>query len=257
MNKILFMIHGMMVGPWCWDNYRDYFTKKNYRCISPALRFHDMDPNDIPAPQLGTTSLLDYVADLEREINECSERPIIMGHSMGGLLAQILASRGYAKAAVLLTPAAPAGIIGLNYTVLRSFSGAMMNWGFWRKPFRFSFPKAVYATMHLLPVEEQRRIYKRFVYESGRAASQIGFWFLDRTGASRVDQSRVNCPLLLISGKKDRITPAVVVQRTAQKYTSASYKQFDDHAHWVLSEPGWQEIAEYIDGWLECNSHNL
>ncbi len=249
------MIHGMMVGPWCWKNYRDYFAAQGYRCISPALRFHDMDPDAVPDPRLGTTGLREYAADLEEEIGALTEPPILLGHSMGGLLAQILAARVNPRAAVLLAPAPPAGVFTLNYTVLKSFSGAMMQWGFWRKPFRFSYNKAVYAVMHLMPVEDRKRAYKKFVYESGRAAYQIGFWFLDGTGASRVDHNKVTCPMLVIAGKRDRITPASVVRKTAAKYELAAWKQFGNHAHWMLEEPGWQDIAAYIASWL--TSHSL
>jgi len=253
MNNILFMIHGMMVAPWCWKNYKHYFTEKNYRCITPTLRHHDMDPNDVPDPRLGETGLQDYITDLEKHIKDLDEPPILMGHSMGGLLVQILAAKGYARAAVLITPAPPRGVNALRFSVLRSFSGVMMNWGFWRRPFRFSFEKAVYSTMHLMPREDQKKIYGKLVYESGRAAFQIGFWFLDRTRASRVEYEKVNCPVLVIAGKKDRITPAEVVKNTAAKYPNSTYKQFDDHAHWVLMEPGWQDIADFIAGWLERN----
>jgi pimeloyl-ACP methyl ester carboxylesterase len=254
MGTTLFMIHGMMVGPWCWDNYRDYFAKEGYRCISPALRFHDMDPGDVPDPRLGTTGLHEYAADLAKDIQQLAEPPVLMGHSMGGLLAQILAARGCGRAAVLLTPAPPHGIYTLNYTVLKSFSRAMMHWGFWRRPFRFTFNKAVYATMHLMPVADRKRMYEKFVYESGRAAFQIGFWFLDRSGASKVDRDKVNCPTLVIAGKRDRITPASQVRKTAGRYKSAAWKQFDDHAHWVLGEPGWQDVAEYVADWLQSHS---
>lgn len=254
MRNTIFMIHGMMVGPWCWDNYRKFFEKKGYRCISPALRFHDMDPTGLPDPRLGTTSLLEYAADLEAEIIGFQERPIVMGHSMGGLLAQILAGRGHAKAAVLLTPAAPAGINALSYTVLKSFSGIMLNWAFWNKPFRFSFAKAVYSCLHLMPVEEQKKVYGKMVYESARAARQIGFWYLDRTNAARVDHDTARCPILIIAAKGDRITPASIVKKVAHKYKDASFKQFDDHAHWVLGEPGWQDVAENVSDWLKTNS---
>ena len=254
MGRTIFMIHGMMVGPWCWDNYRDYFEKQGYRCISPPLRFHDMDPAGLPDPRLGTTSLLDYVADLEAEIKGLQEPPIVMGHSMGGLLAQILAGRGYAKAAVLLTPAAPAGINAFSYTVLKSFSGTMMKWGFWKKPFRFSFAKAVYSCLHLMPIAEQKKVYGKMVYESARAARQIGFWYLDRTKAARVDHDTVHCPMLVIAAKEDRITPAPAVKKVAHKYKGATFKQFDDHAHWVLGEPGWQDVAAYVSGWLQTNA---
>jgi len=108
------MIHGMWCGGWCWENYKQFFQEKGYHCITPTLRFHDMDPDETPDPQLGTTSLLDYAEDLEKEINRLEILPILMGHSMGGLLAQILGSQGLAKALILLISASPRGIMAFN-----------------------------------------------------------------------------------------------------------------------------------------------
>lgn len=121
MTETIFMIHGMWGGAWYWDNYKSFFEAKGYRCVTTTLRFHDMDPKKIPNPQLGTTSLLDYAGDLEEEIQQLGVKLIVMGHSMGGLLAQILGSRGLAKALVLLTPAAPSGIMALKPSVIKSF----------------------------------------------------------------------------------------------------------------------------------------
>jgi pimeloyl-ACP methyl ester carboxylesterase len=115
-----------------------------------------------------------------------------------------------------------------------------------------TFDEAVYSMLKLPPLEEQRKIYERSVFESGRAASEIGFWFLDRKHASRVDEHKITCPMLVIGGAKDKITPASVVRRVAKKYSSVStYKEFPNHAHWVIGEPGWQEVAEFVSRWLE------
>ena len=245
------MIHGMSCAGWAWENYREFFEQKGYRCVTPTLRFHDMDPNGTPNPQLGTTSLLDYAEDLEKEIQKLNTMPILMGHSMGGLLAQILGSRGLAKALILLTPAPPHGIMALKPSVIKSVWSALTTWGFWKKPMRQTFDQAVYSTMHLLTAEEQKGAFDKLVYESGRAGSEIGFWFFDSKGAAKVDESKVTCPVLVIAGAEDRITPASVVQKVANKYKDVStYKEFQNHAHWVIGEPGWQEIAEYTSDWL-------
>lgn len=251
MNETIIMIHGMMTGPWCWENYRQFFEEKGYRCITPTLRFHDMDSDSIPDPQLGNVSLLDYLDDLEKEIRGLDALPIIIGHSMGGLITQILASRGLAKAAVLLTPAPPSRVLILKYSAIRSFLPVIMRWGFWRKPFRSSFEGVVYSTLHLMPADEQRKIYSQMVYESGRSLFQIGFWFLDRSKASKVDDAKVKCPVLAISGKQDRIVSTSSVRKIAAKYkTVSTYREFANHAHWVIGEPGWQDIASYILDWL-------
>lgn len=236
---------------WYWENFKGFFESKGYRCVIPTLRFHDMDPNAVPDPRLGTTSLLDYAADLEKLIRELQVRPILMGHSMGGLLAQILGSRGLAKALVLLTPASPRGIIALKPSVIKSFWSGLTTWGFWRKPFRQTFEEAGYSMLNQMPSESQKSIYNHFVYESGRAAFEIGFWLFDSKRAAKVDESKVTCPVLIIAGEKDRIVPASVTRKIAEKYKSVStYKEFSDHSHWVVGEPGWQEIAEYIKEWL-------
>jgi non-heme chloroperoxidase len=251
MTETIVMIHGMWGGGWNWENYQKFFEGKGYHCITPTLRLHDVDPKAPPHPRLGNTSLLDYVEDLEKEIRKLDTLPILMGHSMGGLLVQILGSRGLARALVLLAPAPPLGIMVLKPSVIRGNLSLLLKWGFWRKPMRQTFAEAAYSTMNLLTEKEQKRLYDRYVYESGRAAWEIGFWFLDRKGAAKVDASRVTCPVLVIAGAQDRIMPASVVRKTARKYKAvATYRELPNHAHWLIVESGWQEIAEYISDWL-------
>jgi len=253
MAETIFFIHGMWGGGWYWENYQRFFEERGFTCVATTLRHHDMAPGDTPDPRLGTTSLLDYAQDLAQEIEALGVKPVLIGHSMGGLLAQIIGSRGLAKAIVLMTPAPPAGnAIALKPSVVRSFFGIMTKWGFWKKPMRLSFKAAAYSMLHLLNPEEQKATYDRFVYESGRAVFEIGYWFLDSTGAARVDPAKVTCPVLTIAGAEDRITPASVSRQLAKKYGPVStYKEFDNHAHWVVAEPGWQEIAEYTADWID------
>ena len=251
MAQTIFMIHGMLGGPWYWENYRNKFEAEGYRCIATTLRYHDMDPRGVPHPDLGTTGLLDYVEQLEHEISQLGEPPIVMGHSMGALLAQILVTRKRAKALVLLTPASPYGIMALTPSVVKSFWSVQTTWGFWKNPFRQKFSEAVYSMLHLMTEKEQWEIYNKLVYESGRAATQIGYWFFDPSRASSVDESLVTCPVLVVAGKLDRITPASVVRKIANKYKAVStYKEFKNHAHWVVGEPGWEDVADYVGGWL-------
>ena len=251
MTENLMMIHGMWCGDWVWDNYKKFFESKGYHCITPILRYHDKKHKEDPNNQIGTTSLLDYVEDLEKEIYKLDQKPILMGHSMGGLLAQILGSRGLAKALVLLTPASPKGIIALRLSVIKSFWSVTTRPGFWRKPMLPTFNEAVYAMLQLFPDEERKKVYERLVPESGRAAFEIGYWPLDRKSASRVDSAKITCPTLVIAGEQDKITPPSVVQRVADKYSAVTtFKEFSDHAHWVIGEPRWQEVAEYSSNWM-------
>ena len=251
MAQTIFMIHGMFGGPWYWENYQKKFEAEGYRCIAPALLYHDMDPCGVPHPDLGTTSLLDYAEQLDREICKLDEPPVVMGHSMGALLAQMLGARKRVKALVLLTPASPAGIMALTPSVVKSFWSAQTTWGVWKNPFRLKFSEVVYSMLHLMTEKEQWEIFNKLVYESGRAATEIGYWPFDPKRASSVDESRVTCPVLVVAGRLDRITPASVARKIAKKYNAVStYKEFKNHAHWVVGEPGWQEVADYASSWI-------
>jgi pimeloyl-ACP methyl ester carboxylesterase len=246
------MIHGMWSGGWMWKNYGRFFTDRGYDCLTPTLRYHDVNPGEPPHPDLGTTSLLDYAADLENEIRTLDGQPIIMGHSMGGLLALILGSRGLARALVLLAPAPPRGILALKPSAVRGFRSCLTTWRFWRKPVRQTCGEAIYSTMNLLPPEEQIETYDKLVYESGRVAYEIGLWFLDRTRASDADASTITCPVLVIGSVHDRMVPVSIVRKIADKYKNvATYREYADHAHKIIIEPGWEKVAEDIDGWLK------
>ena len=249
------MIHGMWGHATFWENYRGYFEALGYACRTPALRHHDRPAAAPPHADLGRLSLMDYADDLELYIRQScgDQRPVVMGHSMGGLLAQQLGVRKLAAALVLITPASPAGINALTFSVLKSFWGIFSRWGFWKRPQRLSFAAARYAILNNLPPEMQRPVYDGLGWESGRAAAEIGFWYLDPNHATEVAAHRMTCPVLVISGGLDRITPARVVEKVYRRYRPvAEYKHFDHHGHWIVQEPGWQQVAADIHRWLEA-----
>lgn len=246
------MIHGMGESAWCWDNYKEFFEKKGYRCITPTLRWHDINPKDPPNPKIGTTSLLDYVFDLEKEVDKLDEPPILMGYSMGGLLAQILAERRKIKALILLSPASPYGVLDLRMSLLRSFSPFFRKFAFWKKPVKQDFKAVSYSMLNLCSAKEKKNIFDKLVFESGRALSEIGFWFFDFKKAAKIDGNKVTCPVMFVVGKEDRITPVSIVRKTAKKYKTVSdFKIFPNHAHWILGEQGWEKITEYIYNWIK------
>jgi pimeloyl-ACP methyl ester carboxylesterase len=246
------MIHCMWGGSWIWDRYAPVFERRGWRCLRPALRYHDVEPAAPPDPRLGSVSLLDYTADLETYVRGLGEPPVLFGHSMGGLLSMMLAARGLGRAAVLLTPGSPAGVNALTPSVIRSFLGVLLRPGFWKTPMRPSHAAAAYAMLGTLPLEEQRATYERLVYESGRAACELGFWWLDSRHATRIDPAGIRCPVLIVSASNDRLTPAPVVRKTAGLLGSkAELREFPGHGHWVVGEPGWEEIAGFAADWLE------
>lgn len=251
-TKVVMLIHGMWTAGWCWDNFRSPLEEAGYRCVAITLPYHDMDPRSDPDPRLGALGLSDYVAALEREVDRLGSPPIVIGHSMGGLLALILGSRGLATKLVLLAPAWPAGLVLIPpLSTMRSFLALQRTWGFWRKPMRPSFEVAARAILHRLPAAAQRETFDRFVFESGRAATQIGYWFLYPDRPSAVDLAAVPCPTLLVAGGQDRLIPASLVRRMADAMMgAATFRVFPENGHWLLGEPDSRQLARYVLAWL-------
>ncbi|RZU45273.1 pimeloyl-ACP methyl ester carboxylesterase [Fluviicoccus keumensis] len=251
MSRTIVMIHGMWGTHANWRKYRDFFEGRGYTCVVPDLRHHDVPPDAPPPAGLGDTGIEDYVDDLEALIRAMPEPPVIMGHSMGGLIAQLLAERGLGKAIVLMTPASPAGINALKLSVIRSTMSIQSSWGFWKKPMRITFQEACYGILNLLPPAEQQQAYAAFVHESGRAAFEIGYWPFDINRSTSINAAKVKQPMLVVAATEDRMTPAVVVHKVAEKYgKNATYMEFAGHSHWILEEQGWEAVAGAVESWV-------
>lgn len=244
--------------PDVWRNWRPAFEARGWLTQAPALRHHDPASPDFSSsdPGIGLVSLLDYAADLGSHIAALAmpagEKPVLVGHSMGGLLALMLAARGVARAAVLLTPAPPAGVFALRPSNLLAFLRIESRWGWWRKPHRATQAEALWHTFNTTDPAEGAREYQGFVADSGRALLEIGLPFLDRRRAATVDPRRVTVPLLFVACALDRLTPPGVVRRTAQRFGHvADFREYRGQGHWVPGQPGWQEIAGDALDWLD------
>ncbi len=249
MSRLAVCIHGMWGTSDVWRPWRDHLESRGWQTRAPALRHHEAPPL-APPPALGATSLRDYVADLEVELRALPEKPVLIGHSMGGLIALLLAARGLASRAVLLTPAPPASVFALRLSNVVAFSRIQMNWGWWRKPHRATEREALRDTFNTMPADEACALHRAFVHESGRALFEIGLPWLDSGKAAAIDPAAISVPLLFVAATQDRLTPASVVRRTADLFSNSTYREYPAQGHWVLGQPGWQTIAEDTVTWL-------
>jgi non-heme chloroperoxidase len=244
------MIHGAFCGAWAFAHWREPFEARGFQVHLPVLRYHDCGHN--PPAALGTTGLLDYASDLEKVLDDIGEPPVLIGHSMGGLLAQMLAARRKIRACILLAPSSPYGVLPSTPFEIASAQALYMAGDFWNKPLRPERWIAAANALDQLPEAQRESVFARFVPESGLATFEIMQWALDTKHASAVDASRVTCPILCLVGSRDRVNPPSTVRHAAQRYRhNATFEELPGHSHWLIGEPGWEKNAARVLDWLE------
>lgn len=248
----MLMIHGVGCGGQVWDRMRADFTAAGFTCHAPTL-FSEHRTRTNPPQSLRDLRLEDYIEAMAQRAQTLAqargEKPIIIGHSMGGLIAQHLTAGGLARAAIFLTPAQPEGCTVTDLRVMRSF------WNIF-KVGRKNIPGGVFKVGPkgfswgvLNAVEPQRHaaIYATALYDSGHV-------FMDLAQPKAVDTSCIHVPTLTIGAKQDRATVIKAVRKVAQKYASAplagTYIEYPDNAHWIVDEPGTTKVSADIIDWL-------
>ena len=213
-------IHGMWADSRHWNRFRRSFDRAGFSTRAVTLPFHDA-PQDLAG--LRNAGVLDYVEQVRDEID--SEQVILVGHSMGGLVAQKLAEEGVAAALVLLATCAPAGISPLTPSSVLCMSANLIDVVLSR-PFVIPRRNADYGLTNTLSGREKTVIHRSFLYESGRALREI------ISSAIAVDERKVRCPVLVGVGSLDRATPRSVARRVARKY-GAEYHEYPGKCHFI------------------------
>jgi non-heme chloroperoxidase len=143
-EKSLFLIHGMCVTSDFWQNSHNFFEQRGYLTRAPTLLHHK---KYLYPEELKDTHIMDYVQQCVKEIKGMEEKPVIIGHCMGGIIAQKLAELGLAKKLILLAPAPPKGISPLSWSVLwiylRNITEIVLG-----KPFKIPFSRGAEKTLY-------------------------------------------------------------------------------------------------------------
>ena len=249
MPKDIVMIHGANEGGWCFDKFKSVFQGLGWTCHAPDLVGHGTKTADA-AKTLAGVGMADYRAELEAFLTALPPQPVLLGHSMGAVLAQQLAAKNSASALILVAPAPCAGILPPTGAEKKLDRDLMGLGAFWKTVINPDFDLARIYTLNRVPEAQQRSVFDKFGPESGRAFFELFFWMLDQTGATVVDTGAVSCPVLCIAGADDALVSLATARATAAAYPKADFWKLDGHGHMLVLEPGAEDIARRIAAWI-------
>jgi pimeloyl-ACP methyl ester carboxylesterase len=253
-TKTVVFITGAFVGSNCWDEWKTYFESKGYKVIVPDYPYKDADPATLrsrkPNSALAGLTLEQLTAYYEKIIREQPEKPILIGHSLGGLLTQILVHKNIAAAGIAIHSAPPKGILLSKWSSIKSIWSALSIFKTSKETYMMSFKDWQYAFTNGMTELEQKTAYEKYATPESVRLIRGGL-----TNAAKVDFKKHHDPLLIVSGDKDHFFPPSINYKNYKKYRKNSnsitdYKEFKGRNHYVLGLPTWKENADYILNWM-------
>jgi pimeloyl-ACP methyl ester carboxylesterase len=242
-HPILF-VHGFWHGAWCWEeHFLPYFADRGYACFAPNLRGHGGSEG---ADRLRWTTLADYVRDVFAAADSLDAPPILVGHSMGGLLVQKYLQERRVPAAVLLASVPPSGLLATTLRFLFRRPLTTLRAAMRLSVYPLVADVGAYRSLFLspgVPDDEVRRFHARLQDDSFRAL--VDMVFLDLPDPRRAKPSPV-----LVLGADDFMVRAAQVRATALAL-GVEARIFPDMRHAMMLDVGWDRVASAISDWLQ------
>ena len=245
-------IHGLWLLPSSWANWAGFFEQAGYAPLTPDW---PDDPETVEEaranPDVLAKKTLKQVADHTADvIGKLDQKPVVMGHSTGGLVAQMIAGRGRSAATVAIDPGVFRGVLPLPFSVLKGVGPFLVNPRYRGRAITFTFDQFKYGWANALDEDEAKRLYDTYhVAGSGMALAQMGNANFNPRTESKVDTKNPDRgPLLILDGEKDHTVPWAIANAAykRQKHNPGvtEIKQMPNRGHSLTIDHGWQEVAQ-------------
>ncbi len=254
-SKTILFITGAFVTHRIWDKWKLWFEAKGYTCIIPSWPHKDATASELRSRRpndsaLARLTLDELVAYYEKIAANLPEKPIAIGHSLGGLIVQLLINKDVVESGIAIHSVPPKGVFSFEWPFLKSMWKPLGYFTSINKTHLMRLKEWKYAFTNGMDESEQAAAYEEYcIPESKRVIrGALG-------NAAKIDFEKHHNPLLFITGDNDHITPNSLNYENYIKYEKGhsvtDYKEFKGRNHFVLGLPTWQEEAEYIHSWLE------
>jgi pimeloyl-ACP methyl ester carboxylesterase len=234
------MVHGAFVGGWSFERFRAPFEAAGHQVLTPDLRGHGAGE---AADAVVSVSIRDYANDIANLCSKLPSRPVLIGHSMGGLVAQLAARRVTPKAVVLLAPSPPWGLVGWNVEEALTAFGAQFASLLSNGAVEPSAEVMRGVTLNRMSRADAAPILARLRPESARAVRETLNWWLDPFMTSSIGSGPLPVRSLVISGEADQVHPPASGRLVAERI-GGEFLSLPEMSHWLPGEPGWDGVAE-------------
>jgi pimeloyl-ACP methyl ester carboxylesterase len=244
----LLFVHGALHGAWCWDeHFLNFFAERGYRALALNLRGHGNSPSPTP---LRRCTVADYVDDVQTVAQSLPTPPVVIGHSMGGFVVQKYLAAHPAPAGILVASAPPRGLVPAVARIVRTYPRHCARTRSFATPLDFFGAPLIARALFYhqgTPEELVTRYTNLLQDESTRVL------YRDLTFGDLAQPKRVTAPMLVLGAEFDGFFNRREVAATARAYrTTAEF--FPAMGHNMMLEPGWDAVADRIDGWLTGRS---
>jgi len=245
-------IHGLWLLPSSWDSWAEFFEQAGYAALTPDW------PDDPPTveqaraePEVLSGKSLKQITDHTAEvIAALRAKPVVMGHSTGGLVAQMLAGQGLSAATVAIDPGVFRGVLPLPLSVLKGVGPFLLDPRTRGRAITLTFDQFRYGWANALDQAEAQELYEKYhVAGSGQALVQMGNANLNPATEAKVDTTNADRgPLLIIDGEKDHTVPWAIAHaaynRQRRNPGVTEIVKMSNRGHSLTIDHGWREVAQ-------------
>jgi pimeloyl-ACP methyl ester carboxylesterase len=250
-NKTLVFIHGLFMNPNSWEPWMKFYESKGYNCYAPAYAYHEGNPDRLRKninPELGNLTFGQVIDSLSAFIDKLPEKPILIGHSMGGLAVQKLIEMGKGVAGICIDPAPPKGVFSFKWSFLKANLPTINP----LKGNSVCIPTVKwyhYAFCNTMTLAQTQIEFDKFVVPESRNIPRSS-----TQNVGKIDFNKPHNPLLIIAGEMDHIIPSSLNRKNFKAYKDTNskidFKEFAGRTHYICGQQNWEEVATYINDWI-------
>ncbi|WP_136517502.1 alpha/beta hydrolase [Cellulomonas telluris] len=252
------LVHGLWMTPRSWEHWVPYYEEKGFTVLTPGYPGFEVEVEGLreDPERIARLTVPEVVDHLAQVVESTPTPPIIIGHSFGGTLTQLLLARGLGSVGVAIDSAPTEGVRVSPLSQARSLLPALRSPANRRRAVAFTPEEFRYAFTNTLSEEDSLRVWERYAIAApGHWIFEYGLFANVKPGRQEtwVDYDADRAPLLFVAGEKDHIMPPSVNRSNARHYHRSpavtDYVELPGRDHWTCGAPGWEEVADLALEW--------